>query len=264
MRKTRHTTYKRRGGSVLKRFRKYLLSLLLCCSPLFVQTAQGAVRGSPYWTQKGDGWIVYSITTSQPMIAITFDDGPSPQFTPKILQILHHYHAHATFFVIGSVARQYPNLLLSIKQDGHEIGNHTEHHRQLSEVTTSDITMCDKTVQSLTGVRPSLLRPPGGHLTMQFLSMARKTNHKIAMWTWDVDAKDWSRPGVQKIVNTVIKNVDPGDILILHDGGGKRSQTVEALSIILAHLHKDGYQFVTVSELLQHGSILQKKSFDTK
>ena len=250
----------------MNQFRKYVLAAILCFSPFFAQAAQGAVRGSPYWTQKGEGWIVYSVATDKPMIAITFDDGPSPQFTPQILQILHRYHAHATFFVIGSVARKYPELLRQVKDQGHEIGNHTENHRQLSEVTISDIAACDKTVQSLTGFRPTWVRPPGGHLTLQFLRMARSTNHKIAMWTWDVDAKDWSRPGVQKIVKTVITNIDPGDILIFHDGGGKRSQTVEALSIILDRLRKDGYQFVTISELLLHGTIPQpqKSSLDTK
>jgi peptidoglycan/xylan/chitin deacetylase (PgdA/CDA1 family) len=209
-----------------------------------------AVRGSPYWTRKGDGWIYYAFSPSKPLIAITFDDGPNRIYTPAILQVLEKHHAHATFFVVGKQVKSHPELLKEIAARGNEVGNHTYLHLQKSMPTESDLTACTAMIQSIIGKKPIWVRPPGGHLSTVFLQQAKQNHLRIAMWTWDVDAKDWSLPGVTSIVSTVMNHIDPGDILLFHDGGGKRTQTVQALDILLERLQKRGYQFVTMSHLL--------------
>nr|NNM90899.1 polysaccharide deacetylase family protein [Bacilli bacterium] len=209
-----------------------------------------AVRGSPYWTQKGQGWIYYAFTPPKPLIAITLDDGPNRTYTPAILHVLEKYHAHATFFVVGKQVKNYPEMLKEIVVRGNEVGNHTYLHQQQGIPTVTDLTACDETIRSIIGKKPVWVRPPGGHLSSVFLQRAKQNHLRIAMWTWDVDAKDWSLPGVTSIVSKVMANIDPGDILLFHDGGGKRTQTVQALDILLERLQRRGYQFVTMSDLL--------------
>ena len=208
-------------------------------------------QGSLYWEKKGGGNIVFSVHTNKRWVALTFDDGPSPVYTPAILQILAEFHARATFFVIGDIVQKYPGLVQDIQRQGHEIGNHTEHHLQTNQVTEDDILACDQEIKQVTGTLPHLLRPPGGRMNDSILQLAKSTRHVLVMWTWDVDAKDWSQPGVQKIVHRVVDHIDPGDIVIFHDGGGKRTQTVAALRIILKQLTQENYRFETVSQMLR-------------
>ncbi len=209
-----------------------------------------AIKGSIYWEKRGAGNIVFSVPVTEKRVALTFDDGPSPVYTPQILSILKANHAKATFFVVGKWVNRYQNITKEEHNQGHEVGNHTEHHPQMSLVTTEEITQCDHEVHQAIGLVPKLVRPPGGHLNDHFLHIAKGTHHTIIMWSWDVDSKDWSKPGVQKIVSAVIDHVSPGDIIILHDGGGLRKQTVAALPIILHKLKEQHYECVTVTELL--------------
>lgn len=213
-------------------------------------TAGKRERGSLYWEKRGAGMVIYSVPTKQRHVAITFDDGPHATYTPQILAVLDEFHAKATFFVIGDMMSKKSELLKDIYRRGHEIGNHTQTHPQVSKMTTREVEACDSAITFVTGVKPTLLRPPGGRISEQTLQVARHTQHKLILWTWDVDTRDWAQPGVFKIVQLVVSHIDPGDIVLFHDGGGKRSQTVAALRIILNQLTKDGYHFVTVSQLL--------------
>ncbi len=207
-------------------------------------------HGHLYWEKRSPGHIVYSVQTTKKWVALTFDDGPNPKYTIQMMHILDRHHAHATFFVLGNLVREQPKIVQTLYAHGHEIGNHTDQHLKMDRITTADIIACDRAIQEVTGKHPYLLRPPGGGLSERLVRIAEQTKHIIVMWSWDVDSKDWSQPGVQKIVNRVVTHVSPGAIIILHDGGGPRSQTVSALQGILDRLSKEGYTFVTVSQLV--------------
>ncbi|PWI58096.1 hypothetical protein BM613_05380 [Sulfoacidibacillus thermotolerans] len=208
------------------------------------------IHGHLYWEKRSPGHIVYSVQTTKKWVALTFDDGPNPRYTLPMMNILDQQHAHATFFVLGKLVRQYPQIVKELATHGHEIGNHTDQHLKMDKVSAADITACDNAILQVTGKRPQLLRPPGGGLSEHLVTVAEQTKHIIVMWSWNVDPRDWSQPGVQKIVDRVVKHVTPGTIILLHDGGGPRSQTVTALKEILLQLSKQGYQFVTIDQLL--------------
>ncbi|WEG10823.1 polysaccharide deacetylase family protein [Pullulanibacillus sp. KACC 23026] len=208
-----------------------------------------------YYEKRGD--IVWEVPTEKKWIALTFDDGPDPTYTPEILDILKEYHAKATFFVIGKHILEHPNLVQREVMEGHDIENHTFSHIRLQQMTNEtflkDIKMADKTIDQFQPYRVKLFRPPGGALNLnEDIIEALKENHmEIVLWSWHQDTNDWKRPGASRIAQHVIKNAHNGDIVILHDAGGDRSQTVNALKQILPELEKQGYQFVTVSNLLR-------------
>jgi len=214
-------------------------------------TQKAARDGQLYWEHRAPGHILYAVRTQKRWVAFTFDDGPDPTYTPQILRVLKQHGAHATFFVVGQQARAYPRLLREVAGEGNEIGNHTEHHPQGERLTAKEITSCDAVIHGALGVNPLLLRPPGGRLSDRIVGLAERTQHIIVMWKWDVDPRDWSQPGVTRIVSRVVENVDPGDIVILHDGGGPRTQTVRALDLILGKLSQQGYTFVTVGQMIK-------------
>lgn len=211
--------------------------------------------GQQLWEERAPHQVFFHVKTTKRIVALTFDDGPHPSYTPAILAVLHAHHAHGTFFVVGNEVKHYPHILREIIRDGNELGNHTSNHPKLSQLTEKEIRSCDELIEDVTGFRPVLLRPPGGHISDRLLTLSRKTGHVLIMWTWDVDAKDWMKPGIRTIVQKIVDHVDPGDIIILHDGGGKRSQTVEALPIILSDLARRGYACVSVSELFRQTHI---------
>lgn len=228
----------------------FLVGLLttLALGPLAHVTTP--VHGHQYWEKRSPGHIVYSVATTKKWVALTFDDGPNPKYTMRIMDTLNHYHAHATFFVLGHLVREHPTIIQQLAAHGQEIGNHTDQHLKMDHLTVTDVKACDQAIMKVIGKRPLFLRPPGGGLSEHLVQVAEQTKHIVIMWSWDVDSKDWSQPGVQKIVDRVIQHVKPGTIIILHDGGGKREQTVTALNEILKQLTKQGYQFVTISQLL--------------
>lgn len=215
------------------------------------QAAEKPLRGSLYWEKRSQGLAVYSVDTVKKHMAITFDDGPHPDYTPDILALLDEFHAKATFFVVGEYVERFPQLIRTMIAKGHEVGNHTFTHPQVSAMTATEVRACDAAIMKATGQRAVLLRPPGGRISDQTLWVARQTQHRLILWTWDVDTRDWAEPGVQKIVKVVVQHADPGDIVLFHDGGGNRKQTVLALRIILSRLSQEGYHFVTVSQLLK-------------
>ncbi len=198
---------------------------------------------------------------TEKLIALTFDDGPSREFTPEILRILREKNAKATFFVVGANAALEPGILRAVYADGHEIGNHTFTHPNLSEIPAAqldvELNATQRVLESKLGVRTLLFRPPFvKDIEPETREQARTLVSSAAMGYitigLKIDPLDWERPGAPEIVNRTINyaTAQRGNIVLLHDGGGDRSQTVEALPQIIDELRSRGYRFVTVSELL--------------
>lgn len=191
--------------------------------------------------------------TLQKKIALTFDDGPDPTYTESILEILERYNAKATFFMIGEHIEKYPEIAKKVASKGHEIGNHTFHHRHLTELTKKEIeeeiARTDQSIRNATNEETVSFRPP-------FFDWDDKVNEVVKQFSYPVisatnlSAKDWESPGTDWIVNETKKQIKPGSIFIFHDGLGDRSQTVEAVDLLLEEYARD-YQFVTVRELLE-------------
>lgn len=180
-------------------------------------------------------------------VALTFDDGPSP-YTEEILDILQEKKVYATFCVIGSEVEKYPDVLRRIVVDGHELCNHSMHHRMdmYSWSTTSlvyDLESTDEVIADIVGedYKPVYYRAPGG----MFGGNTSQALEKIGMRPvyWSVDPRDWSQPGVDAIIDSVLKNIEPQGIILLHDGGGNREQTIAALPEIIDALLEEGYEF---------------------
>lgn len=189
----------------------------------------------------------YMANTKEKVIALTFDDGPDPIDTPEILDILKTKNVRATFFVLGQAAKENPALLKRLIKEGHEIGNHSYSHDFQQRRLIEEIKKTDQEVFVSTGVHTYFYRPPGGLVSQNQLETVKKNGHIVALWS--VDSIDWRNPGVKQIIDNVIKNTFPGAIILLHDGGYQRTQTVKALGPIIDALRDRGYRLVTLSEL---------------
>lgn len=188
-------------------------------------------------------------------IALTFDDVPDPRFTPQVLETLSRHRVRATFFVVGSRARQQPALVKRMIREGHLIGNHSDTHVLFTERSVASfgrqIDRTDQTLYRLTGIRPRFIRPPYGAITSQQVAWARKRGYIVA--NWNVDSVDWRNTPSAAILANIKKSLQPGSIILLHAGGGRGqdlSGTIEALPKLIARLKRQGYTFVTLDELL--------------
>lgn len=186
-------------------------------------------------------------------IALTFDDGPHPKLTDKILDVLEKYNIKATFFVIGNNVDLYSKPLKRAVEAGHEIGNHTNSHILLEKLNNesikAEINQCYKKVYSTTGYSMNLLRPPCGKTNDQVINIAKELGYKTILW--NVDTHDWSHATMKEIVDNINKNVIGGDIILFHDYISGSQNTVGALDVIIPMLHEKGYEFVTISELIK-------------
>lgn len=186
-------------------------------------------------------------------VALTFDDGPHPKYTAEILDILAEYGAHATFFVIGQNAKKYPDLVRRELNDGHEVGNHTEHHYHTGQIGAEtlrrDMAACEETLLTLTGVRPTLFRPPEGVYNAAVRQACEDMDYRAVLWC--VDTRDWAHNPVGNIVANVRQNTVNGSIILMHDFVAENSPTPAALRRLLPILQASGYEFVTVSQLLE-------------
>ncbi len=191
------------------------------------------------------------LSPGKKVLALTFDDGPQVKTTAKILDILKQNNVNATFFVIGGNLQRFPYLAKRAVDEGNAIGNHTWHHwyRKLSpkEVAfeidgTSDLIYKD------TGVKTTLFRPPGGVLNNGVVTDVKSKKYAVIMWS--ADTEDYARPAAATILRRAEKEVKPGGILLMHDGGGDRSHTIAALPEVISYFKKQGYTFVTVPKLL--------------
>ena len=184
-------------------------------------------------------------------IALTFDDGPGP-YTPQILTILQRHHVPATFFEIGVLERYFHDSTTSIVADGDAIGDHTEGHVAMSSLSAAgqrSQLLSDASVLERRGARfPRLFRPPYGMWNRATLALLHR--YRMLMVLWTVDTNDYRRPGVKAIVKAALGGARAGAIILLHDAGGNRLQTVKALPRIIAGLRGRGYRLVTVPRLL--------------
>jgi peptidoglycan-N-acetylglucosamine deacetylase len=205
------------------------------------------------------------LTPGKKAIALTFDDGPWPESTAQVLNVLKENNIKATFFIVGQNLKNYPDLGKRIVTDGHVIANHTWHHWYHffnQQAAAYEIDRTSELIYQVTGVKTTLFRPPGGMLHNGLAAYARSKKYTVVMWS--ADSVDYKLPAVPKLVNNVIKDSKPGGIVLLHDGGGNRSRTVKALPEIINNFKKQGYSFVTVPELLEMQDKDQKLMTATK
>jgi peptidoglycan/xylan/chitin deacetylase (PgdA/CDA1 family) len=199
--------------------------------------------------------VIYSGHGTEKKVALTFDDGPDTKYTAQILDILKQNHIAATFFVTGEHATAHKEVLKRIAEAGHEIGNHSWDHVDLTKLDDvqlkEEIDRTDEAIKNVAGRTPSLFRPPYGALSKPVVDYTEKSHKLIA---WSVDTRDWQGLAPEKMLQIVKKELKPGAIILQHSAGGKNgnlSNTVRALPQLVIYLKEQGYRFVTVSELLQ-------------
>jgi chitin deacetylase len=185
-------------------------------------------------------------------IALTFDDGPWANSTSQVLNILKKNKIKATFFVVGRQVQTYPQLTKQIIADGHAIANHSwshQYHQFNQSGAVREIDGTTELIYKTTGVKTALFRPPGGVMNNGLVSYAHQKKYGVIMWS--ADSLDWRYRNTTGVVDRVLREAKPGGIVLMHDGGGNRHATVQALPIVISQLKKRGYYFVTVPELLE-------------
>lgn len=198
-----------------------------------------------------DAGVTFSrVLVSGNYIAITFDDGPHPQNTPRLLDILAKRNVKATFYVIGRSVDLHPGVLRRTVAEGHEIGNHSHTHRLLSKLGDSEVRQemqrCQDAIGRAAGIRPRTMRPPyGGLLQHQRQLIHNEFGYPTILWS--VDPLDWKRPGPSVVASRIVSNTTPGGIVLAHD---LHSQTVDAMPAAIDGLLNKGFKFVTVSQLI--------------
>ncbi len=204
------------------------------------------------------GPVFTEVRTKHKIVALTFDDGPYPPYTGQILDILREYNVPATFFVVGRNTIKHPELVRRIVEEGHQVGNHTYSHIDLLKADRNgiitEIEQADRAIALAAGVHPHIVRPPHGFRDAVVMQICREKGLKVVEWS--VLSRDWTNPGVQTIVQRTLSKVTTGSVILLHDGDGisqtaSRAQTVEATRHIIRELLAQGYQFVTVDEIIK-------------
>lgn len=237
----------------------FLRLCFLCVAVLVATRSFGADPETPLQTPEKSGHkapteqnITFnSVHTEGPYIAMTFDDGPSATLTPKLLDLLAARHIKATFFVIGENVAEHPEIVARAARKGHEIGNHSWSHPNFGKMSDdnvrSQLRRTDDAIRSATGNRPTLMRPPYGSITAREKHWIHdEFGYQIILW--DVDPYDWKRPGPAVVRNRILKETQPGSIVLSHD---IHPGTIEAMSSTLDALEAKGFKFVTVSELIR-------------
>ena len=199
---------------------------------------------------KSAGVTFSRVPVAGKFIAITFDDGPHPQNTPRLLDMLAKRNIKATFYVIGRSVDLHPGVLRRTVAEGHEIGNHSHTHRLLSKLGDTEVRQemqrCEDAIGRAAGIRPRTMRPPyGGLLQNQRTLIHDEFGYPTILWS--VDPLDWKRPGPSVVASRIISGTTAGGIVLAHD---LHSQTVDAMPATLDGLLKRGFKFVTVSQLI--------------
>lgn len=189
----------------------------------------------------------------RPVVALTFDDGPNPPYTGRILDVLDRYGVPATFFCVGLHALAHHEELARMADAGHQVANHTWSHPFLPDLTRGELRAqlerTDEAIGKALGTDgPRMFRPPYGSRTPEVLSWLADGDNPVALW--DVEPLDWALPGAPTITRLVLERTAPGSVILLHDGGGDRSQTAEALPAMIEGLLERGYGFVRAEELM--------------
>jgi peptidoglycan/xylan/chitin deacetylase (PgdA/CDA1 family) len=215
---------------------------------LFFDEAVLVRKGTFYRAQRADK-----------VVALTFDDGPSPIWTPQVLDELKKAEVKATFFMLGSHVERYPAIARRVLAEGHEIGNHTYDHHVLiyykMEELEKEIQEAEDAIKAVTGQSPRYFRPPKAWLSSREKKKIEEMGYKIVLWS--LNSKDWVTFHDKQITSYILKRIQPGDIILFHDSGGvftaeggNRAQTVKTIPRLVRKLKERGYRFVTISELM--------------
>jgi peptidoglycan/xylan/chitin deacetylase (PgdA/CDA1 family) len=216
--------------------------------------------------------VIWSVPTGAPVVALTFDDGPDPEFTPRILDVLARHGVHATFNVMGYNAIRHADLLRAVVEAGHELGNHTWTHQDLAfqsaAATLRQLERGRRAIEATAGVRPRFFRPPRGELTGAAVHAAAELGHDVLLWSVTRGPGGISTP--RAVADHIAGTVAPGDVVALHDGIGRgtfdrggaaarllrarRTVEVTALEAAIERVLARGLRFVTASALVDHGS----------
>jgi peptidoglycan/xylan/chitin deacetylase (PgdA/CDA1 family) len=199
--------------------------------------------------------IVKSVPTNKKVVALTFDDGPCPPFTPQILDTLKAQHIKATFFMIGERVEKYPELAKRTANEGHAIENHTFTHpgnisSESKAQVAGELDRCSQAIEKLAGRKPDLFRPPKGEMSNAIYRASIEKGYRIVLWSVSADHREARTP--QAMADRVLRLVQPGGIILIHDGFyPSRWRDAAALPLIIDGLKERGYTFVTVPELLK-------------
>lgn len=181
-------------------------------------------------------------------VALSIDDGPNPSTTPYLLDVLQKHHAHATFFLIGRRVKRYPEFVKQIIAEGHEVGNHTMTHTDLRKLNAEGVKKewsdCSDAIKEILGFPPSLCRPPGGQANKDVIQSAGRLGMKAVYWT--LNSKDFDANDVETVRKAVMKGIQNGAIILLHD---KVFHTFQALDKLLPWMEEEGYEFVSVGDM---------------
>ena len=192
-------------------------------------------------------------------IALTFDDGPDPRWTPKVLEVLRREHVPGTFFMVGSQAARHPDLVREVERAGHEIGNHTFTHAGMSTgpawLRRAQVHLTEAVLLGITGHYPRFIRPPYSATSDAVTpatdrALAKAAGRRYIIALADYDSRDWEKPGVAKVVRNATPPAGRGGVIMFHDSGGDRRQTVAALARIIPKLRAQGYSFVPLRDML--------------
>jgi peptidoglycan/xylan/chitin deacetylase (PgdA/CDA1 family) len=205
----------------------------------------GAAGGAPAAGQPPAASPAPAPAGSAGVVYLTFDDGPAPAWTPRVLELLARYRARATFFVLGRSAAAYPDLVRQEFAAGHGVGNHTWSHRRLTGLTggqlAAEVGTTSAAIQRATGAPVRCLRPPYAAVDAASADRVRALGLRLVLW--DIDTYDWRGPGAGVIAGRILGRVRSGDVVLMHDGGGNRGQTLAALGQVLATLSAKGFRF---------------------
>ncbi|MGG4219487.1 polysaccharide deacetylase family sporulation protein PdaB [Paenibacillus jamilae] len=246
------------NGKKIKRFLIVIAAAVFTAGVIYVETDNVTVFSEEAPT------AIYSVPTDKKLIALTFDISWGDKRTSPILKVLEDKKVtKSTFFLSAPWSKTHPELVNQIKDSGFEIGSHGHKHENYSSLSDEEIrkqiSTAHTTLTELTGQSPKLIRMPNGDFDKRVLQVARTLGYKTIQW--DTDSLDWKNPGTQVIIDRVVNKAHPGDIVLLHASDSCK-QTHEALPVIIDKLRAKGYEFVTVSELLQQGTVKGKEVRD--
>jgi polysaccharide deacetylase family sporulation protein PdaB len=228
------------------------IAIILCCvlaalTGLGIMTNTGLEAVTTISQQKV--LPVYSVETKKKQVAISFDAAWGDEQTHKLLNILKEYNVKATFFLVGDWVEKYPDDVKDIAKAGHDIGNHSNTHPHMTEMSQnnqcSEIKACNDKIKELTGKCPKLFRAPYGDYNNSVVESVRKMNMYCIQW--DIDSLDWKDPSPSEMVNRIVPNLQNGSIILMHNGA---TNTPEALPMIIEAVKNKGYEFVPLSTLV--------------
>lgn len=185
-------------------------------------------------------------------VALTLDDGPRPPYTQEVLRLLASYNVPATFFLVGKEAKRYPHLVQEIVREGQTVGNHSFSHPNLTKLSAAqvrrELSRTSRIITAICGIEPIFFRPPYGSHNRTVDRIAREL--RLTTVLWNVTAFDFAGLSVNAIREKILTTIKPHSVILLHDGGGPRRPTVQALKVIIPTLQRRGFHFVTLYELM--------------